>query len=489
LMSVASAAATPGLYPGEAGRVRAAEGLNGSPAIVALYGPILDVRSVGELAMTKLTVLYAVFVAVLFIVLVRRHTRVEEESGRTELVAGTGVGRDAPLAASVIETDLLAAVLGLLTAAANALAGLELIGSIAFGGLWAGTALVAAGVGAVAAQLSASARTCAGYAAAVIGAFFVLRAVGDTGPVSLSWLSPLGWNTQVRAYSETRWWLLLMYPLLAAGLFAVARLLRSRRDLGAGLLAAHAGPPSGSPHLSGPLSLTLKVHVTMLGLWTGAVAVLGVLFGMITPGIGDLLESETAQELIDQLGGVLIAAILSVIAVVVTYFASTVISHAGRDEIEGRAELALSTATSRSHWFAASVAVALIGTTWVLAVTGIGLWIGYDVAGGPGVDNLVVAAMAWAPAVWVAGGLSALCLAIRPTWAAAAWAWPGVFLTLVIVGDLLELPGWVVDLSPYSHVPALPAASWDWGAELGLTGAALVLVLLAGWRYNARDVG
>lgn len=39
MMSVASAAATPSLYADQAARVHAAEALNASPAIVALYGP------------------------------------------------------------------------------------------------------------------------------------------------------------------------------------------------------------------------------------------------------------------------------------------------------------------------------------------------------------------------------------------------------------------------------------------------------------------
>ena len=50
--------------------------------------------------MTKLTVLYAVFVALLVLVLVRRHTRGEEEAGRAELIGATVVGRGALLAAA-----------------------------------------------------------------------------------------------------------------------------------------------------------------------------------------------------------------------------------------------------------------------------------------------------------------------------------------------------------------------------------------------------
>lgn len=489
LMSFASAAATPGLYADEADRVHAALALNASPAIVALYGPVLDVTSVGELAMTKMTVLYAVFVAVLFVVLVRRHTRVDEENGRTELVGGTAVGRDAPLAAALVEAVLLALGLGLLVAVGNTASGLEATGSLAFGAVWAGTAMVASGIAAVAAQLSASARTCAAFAAGAIGLLFVLRAVGDTGPQWLSWLSPLGWNTQVRAYGDQRWWLLLLYPTVSAVLVGIAVALRARRDLGSGLVPARPGPATGSPRLTDALSLALKVHATTILLWSVAAGAMGVVFGMIAPGIGDLLDSETAQSIIDELGGALVAAILSVVAVVLTYFAVAVVNHAGRDEADGRAEIVLATATTRARWFAASAVVALAGTTWLLVVTGIGLWIGYVAADGPGIGNLLVAALAWAPATWVVGALAVLTLAVGMRWSALVWAWPAGFLTLTLIGDLLELPGWLKGLSPYDHVPSVPADNWSWGSAGGLTAVTAVLLTVAWWRFRERDIG
>ena len=489
LLSVASAAATPTLYNGAADRMRAAEAINASPAIVALYGPIVDVSSEGELAMTKMTVLYAVFAAALFIAIVRRHTRVEEETGRTELVGGTAVGRDAPLVAAGVESLLLAVILGALTALGNAASGLDLAGSLAFGAMWAGSALVAAAIGAVAAQLSASARTCAGFAAATVGVLYVLRAVGDTGPGWVSWLSPLGWNTQVRAYGDTRWWLLVAYPALTAVLAAAAVVLRSRRDLGAGLVAARPGPARGAPRLADAFTLALKVHATTLVLWSCGAAVLGVVFGMIAPGIGDLLHSATAQSIIDELGGALVSAILSITAVVLTYFAATVVGHSARDESDGRAELVLATGTSRTRWFAATVVLALAGTAWLLLVTGAGLWIGYVAADGPGIGNLLVAALAWAPAAWVVGGLAALSLALGTRWVALVWVWPAGFLTLGILGDLLHLPGWLTGLSPYAHVPLLPAAQWDWGSAGGLTAVAAVLLGVAWWRFRERDIG
>ena len=489
-LCLASAAATPGLYDTEAERIRAAEAINDSPAIVALYGPILDVRSVGELSMTKMTVLYAVFAAILFVVLVRRHTRVEEESGRSELVGGTSVGRDAPLAAAVTEGVLVAVVLGLLVAVANIAGGLEVPGSLVFGLVWLGTGLVATGVAAVCCQLSASARTCAAAAAGAIGVLFVLRAAGDaSGATWLSWLSPFGWNTQVRAWSGTRWWVLVLYPLLAALLVAAAALLRARRDVGAGLVVARPGPATGSPRLADAVSLSVRVHSTALAVWTGAVAVLGLLFGFIAPGLDDLLDSETAQELIDRLGGQMLAAVLSMVAIIVSCFAVSVVTHAGSDETGGRAEEVLATATSRTRWLAASLVVALLGSLWLMLVTGITLWVGYATAGGPSPGDLVTAALGWSPAVWVVAGLATLLLALRGSWAVFGWAWPVLFLTLTLIGELLEFPGWLTGLSPYSHVPSMPAEPWSWAPEVGLTAVAAAIVVVAWLRFRERDIG
>lgn len=489
-MSALSAAASAGLYVSEAERVRVVTTMNDSPAIVALYGPILDPRSLGELSMAKMTVLYAIFVAALALVVVRRHTRVEEESGRTELVGGTSVGRDAPLAAAVLEAVGVSLVLGLLTAVGNTLGGLDPGGSLVFGAVWAGTGLVATGIAALSAQLSASARTCGAFAATAVGALYVLRVVGDTGPGWVSWLSPFGWNTQVSAYSEPRLWLLPCYPLTAAVLVAVAARLRAGRDLGSGLVAARPGPAVGSPRLADALSLAVKVNATTIVLWSAAAAVLGVLFGMIAPGIGDMMDAiDVAQDVIDRLGGFLVAALLSVIAVEISYFAVAVVGHAGRDEGDGRTELVLATATSRSRWFAATVVVAFGGTAWLLLVTGVSLWVGYAAAEGPGIGNLVEAALAWVPAVWVVAALAALGLAVRPTWTALGWAWPVGFLLLTLTAELLEWPSWVADLSPYAHVPAVPAEPWDWGATLGLSAVAGALVAAAWWRFRSRDIG
>jgi ABC-2 type transport system permease protein len=207
----ASAAATGGLYATAADQVSAAESINASSALVALYGPILDVHSLGELAMTKTTVTYAVLVMALPIALVRRHTRVEEESGRAELLGGLAVDPRAPLVSALVLGAVVSALVAVLATLGDIAGGLPVAGSLWFGGSWLGIGLVGTGLGAVCAQLSPNARTCGGVASGVVAVLYALRALGDTTSARwLSWLSPFGWSTQLRAWSGPRAWVLLL---------------------------------------------------------------------------------------------------------------------------------------------------------------------------------------------------------------------------------------------------------------------------------------
>src|SRR5438105_15077353 len=75
-MTVSSASATRGLYPTVASRINAALSLNGTPAVVALYGRVYS-PSLGALSMIKLGGIGMAMLGVLAFLLVVRHTRAE----------------------------------------------------------------------------------------------------------------------------------------------------------------------------------------------------------------------------------------------------------------------------------------------------------------------------------------------------------------------------------------------------------------------------
>lgn len=495
LTCYASAAATPGLYPTRADRATAVDALNASPGVVALYGPILDRSSLGELAMTKMTVTYSVLVAVMALFLVRRHTRSEEEDGRAELIGSTAVGRLTPLLCAVGFAAAVSLALGVLVATVNTLTGLPAAGSLAFGLTWAGTGLVGAAVAAVCCQLSASSRTCAALAAAVIAVLFVARAVGDTSDAGwLSWLSPFGWNTRVRAYGDTRWWVLGLHLATAVAGVAVAVGIRSRRDLGAGVLSARPGPRSGARWLDGPLGLAVKGHAAMLAGWTGAVAAMGLLFGAISPHLEGLVSDETAR-LLEGLGGAgalrdtMIASICSIAALLVCCFAVAVVTHAAADEHDGRTESVLATPVTRSRLHTALAVVTLGGVTWLLLVTGVALAVGVRGNSDHTFGRIVLSAIAQAPAAWVVVAVALLLFGIGARRAVLAWAVVVGFGTLGQIGELLGLPDAVVGLSPFTHVPHLPLDDPDPASALALAAITGGLLALGRWAYLRRDVG
>ena len=198
------------------------------------------------------------------------------------------------------------------------------------------------------------------------------------------------------------------------------------------------GPGTGSPRLANAIALSLRLHTPMLVTWTVATAVMGLVFGAIAPQIGDLLDSPSARRMMERLGGVgalqdtLIAAELSVLAVVVSCFAITVVGHGGTDETDGRTEQVLATATSRAYSFLAILVVAFLGATWLLLVTGVAVAIGYGAAGGASVGILVASALAQAPAVWVMASFAAVFFAVRSSWNFVAW---GVLVAFVTLGS------------------------------------------------------
>jgi ABC-2 type transport system permease protein len=498
LSCASSVQATVDLYPDQASRVAAARGLNDNPALVAFYGPIADVHQLGGVATFKLLLLGGVFLAMLCSVLVRRHTRVEEESGRAELLAATAIGRHALLAAAVGEASLAALGTGALTAVGNVAAGLDLAGSVAFGLAWAGIGLSATGVTAVACQLSASSRTVGGVAAAALGAAYALRAVGDVSAGWLTWLSPFGWASRVEAYGGNRWWVfalpVLLFLLFVAGAVVLAR----RRDLGAGLVADRPGPARGASSLGTARGLALRLHRGGVVGWSLSLAALGAVLGGIAPGVQDMVASRSARDLFQRIGGsgrlvdTFLAAELSFMALAVTAFGISAVVRAAGEENDGRSEQVLSTDTSRAGLLGAVALVALAGPVVLLLAFGAGASVSFGLQQDGVADALgalLPASLAPLPAVWLVTALGLLLFALRARWAVLGWALLGVFLLLGQVGELLGLPRWVVRLSPYGHLPRLPAESFALLPELTLSVIAAVVLGLAFWSYRERDAG
>ena len=64
------------------------------------------------------------------------------------------------------------------------------------------------------------------------------------------------------------------------------------------------------------------------------------------------------------------------------------------------------------------------------------------------------------PAVWVMAAVGALLGLLPRLVVGATWAVLAVVLFVTMFGEPLQLDQWVLDLSPFAHLPRLPAAAF-----------------------------
>lgn len=498
--TISSATSFRDLYGSDAARENIAQSMS-TPAGLAMSGPreYLADYNFGSMLGHQMLGFMAVLVGLMSVLQVVRHTRAEEESGRAELVRAGVLGRHAQLAAALIVVtiaNIALAVLLMLGLAGLGMDGITWGGSALYGAAHAAVGIVFAGVAAVTVQITEHSRGASGMALAVIGVAYAVRAAGDIGDGTLSWLSPIGWMQATYVYVQDRWWPLLITLVVAALLAAVAFQLSTRRDMGAGLRAPRAGAPSASGALSNPLGFALRLHRAMLIGFATGLFVLGVMYGSVLDQVETMVANvQMIQDMLAATGGhSIIESFTSVIMVVLSIISSVyvvlAVSRLRSEESAGRAEPVLATALSRTWWMAGHLAVALIGGALVLVSAGLGLGLAGAAATGDGafVGTAVGASLAYVPALWVIAGVAAALFGWLPRATVAAWLVVVYAFVVGYLGQLLQFPQWMNNLSPFGHVPPLPAAEFALMPIVALIAITTGLLALGVAGFRQRDV-
>jgi ABC-2 type transport system permease protein len=485
--AIGTAVSYKGIYDTPESRQKVVEGLGSTPATLALYGRIYD-DSLGALVAWRLCGLLLALVGLMSFLIVVRHTRAEEESGRAELIGATAVTRRAPLTCALIVAGAANAALAVATALGLELVGLPLTGSIATAVVLATGGIMFAAVGAVAAQVAVFARSANAIAGATLGAAYLIRAVGDAGPHWLSWLSPLGWAQQLRPFAGDRWWVLAPCAALTAALVAAAYALLERRDLGAGLIAPKPGPPRGT--LATPLQLAWRLQRGTLAGWAAGYAILGAALGSLAGPIGKVIgDSASVRDALAKLGGTktlsdaYLAATMSVFGIIAAVYAVQAMLRLRSEETAGHAEALLATGTTRTRWILSHASIAAAGTVAILASGGLAAGIAH---GQPG--RVAAAALIQAPAAWVIAGLALAAFGLAPRATAAGWVAIALCVLISELGPILDFGHALMDVSPFTHVPQLPGGAMT-AAPLALAAIAAALAAAGIAGFNTRDVG
>jgi len=453
-----------GLFSTPASRASIARTLSANPALLLLYGTGRSLTTSGGFTAWRTGVFSCLFVAIIAILTVVRHTRAEEEAGRADLLGSTGVGRFALAAAGVTLALMVCVAAGALTTAGLVAGGAPLRGAACFGLLVAVTGVFFAGVAALASQIANFARGAVSAALGILALSYLVRAWGDaTGTAWLSWLSPLGWIEKAAPFTTNSTAVALLPLALGAVLLATSAMFLSRRDVGSGLLEPRPGPGTAPRSLAGSFGLAWRLSATSSMLWLVGLAAFGAVFGAAVPSLTKLFATNSALRAFlvhgaGSLTDLFVGEVLSILALMAAIVGVQIMLKARSEEVAGRVEILLATPLSRARWFVSQLVLALIAASLAIATGGLALGIGASTTGATvSLAHVLAATAAQLPAIWVLVTVTAALVGTIPRWSVVALPIVAATFVIMLFGSALGLPGILLGLSVFAHVPKDPA--------------------------------
>ncbi len=442
---------------------------------------------------------YLILVIVLMsILLIVRHTRVEEQTGRAELVRASVVGRHAPLTAALL-VALIAngatAVLIALMMVADPIFSTE--GSLLFAAGCFATGLAFAGLTAAIVQMTEYSRTATSLAAgAGLGGAFLIKALGDMGDehgTLLSWFSPMAWPQQTAPFVLDRWWPLVLSLVFAVVTAALGYALAARRDVGAGLIAPRTGKARAAGWLSTPVGLAWRLERRAIMWWAVGLGLLGMSMGAFAERA---VPGEMPEALLQVLGGAenIVGGYLAYLGVfmatIVAIYAVLSMQGLRAEETGGRGEPVLAAAVSRWSWLGANLLVGALGVVIIMGVAGAATGLGAASALGDNslIWDVTAAHLNHVPAVLVVLGAAALLFGLAPRATGASWAVVAYGFMIGTFGALMELPDAAFDLSPFEHAARMPIEEFELAPVVALAAVAGALMVAGLAAFRRRDL-
>jgi ABC-2 type transport system permease protein len=356
------------------------------------------------------------------------------------------------------------------------------------------------GVGAVASQLAPTKRMATGLATGVLVIDFALRTVSAVSSAGLDWLrwtTPLGWVEALRPFADPQPLVLLLPTLTAVLLLVVAGSLAVRRDIGSGLLPARDTKPPQLRLLGSPAAQALRSERGALLAWLAGVGAFAFLMGVISDAATPDVISENIQRQLEKLGtqsvvtptGWLGFAFIFFILAVSVYCSMQIASIRG-EEAEQRLETLLVLPVGRYGWLGGRLLAGAAGAAALAFAAGALAWAGAAAEGADvSLPRLLEASANTLPPALLFLALGALAFALAPRASAViAYGLVGLAFVWELFGSLLEVPNWLLALSPFHDVGLVPGEPFEAGAAAVMIALAALVSVAALWAFRRRDL-
>jgi len=477
---VAVAIGIKGLYQTPTSRLEYAATAGASIPNIAFNGRGYGLSSLGGITGAEVGFMGQLLFPLLGLLAAIRLTRREEETGRTELLTASRVGRLAPLAAATVLLVVTALATGALITVGMVATGLPASGSAWYASGVSACILCFAAVGLLLAELCQQSLTARQLGIGLVLIAFLARFIVDGLEWEATWASPLGWLPEVRAFDAPQAWPLAAFGVTSLALLGACTVAAGRRDAGAGAFTPRPGPARGpARQRAWRLALVLERTATLTSavlvcLWTLPIGLFSEEMTKViaNPSVLAAMGLERATDPMAAMAATIMVAAAGAVALLGA-------SRLGAEESAGRLGLLLSTRCSRTRLWLGWWATTLTSAAVVLIVSA--LLLGSSTWAVSGQEESFSTALevgcAYLAPVLLIAAVSALLAALGPHLPVAGWA---IVLWTVVVGflaEVLDLPEWARDLSPVHMVGVLPVDDPDLQVIAYQGGAALVLLV------------
>jgi ABC-2 type transport system permease protein len=487
-----------GQYPDDASRERLAA-IADTGAVRMLQGVPRAVDTVGGFVVWDAGWFLSLIVAIWAMLATTRLLRAEEDKGHADVVLAAPVTATRVLLSSVAVVTAGALAFGLTAGLTLTLLGVPAGGSFLFGLGLAGVGVTTVAVAALASQLFEVRRRAVAATSTMLGLAFVLRMVGNSedGREGLLVATPFGWVDRLQPFAGDRWAGLLLFLVVPVLLVALAVRERSVRDTGASRFAGSDTRSPRSALLSGPVAFGWRLTSGLLLAWAAGLALFGAVMGSLVGSVVDFFEDDSFRETLEQFGydvsdpvGAFLALMAVFFALIFAMYIAWRIGALRQEEGSERLEHLLVRGVVRSRWLAASAALSLLAAALVVLATGAGIWIGGALTDADvGLHQAFVPLLATLPLVTLFGGIAVLAFGTVPRLTVAVPVTAAVLAYLLdLIGPLLDLPQWALDLSPFAWLPRPPAEPFELAPAVVMTLLGLAAAVVGVLAFRRRDV-
>ncbi len=486
-------------YPTISDRLGFARSFADNKAIRLFYGEPHDLLTVSGYAAWRVGGTLAIVAAVFGLLAAVRALRTEEDAGRMELVLAGVLGRRTAYLSAMAAIAAGILILWLAELAGFVAGGLPVGGSAYLALATASVVPVCVGIGAVASQLAPTRRIALELGGAVVGLLFLLRVIADTssGAGWLRWATPLGWAEELRPFSGAHPLVLVLPVAASVLLLAAAARIAAGRDVGTGVVPTRDTAEPNLRLLSSPTAQALRSERASLFVWLISIGAFALILGMISSSISSAGISKSVQQEIAKLGSGSIVTPTGYLAfvfiffiLVVSLFVCAQISGARREEAEERLETLLAQPVGRGAWLGGRLLLATGASVTISVAAGLLTWVGAASQGlHISLAQTLEAGANCLPTALLFLGIAALAYAIVPRASAGiAYGLVTVAFLWQLVGSLLGVPKWLVEVTPFEHVGLVPVQPFRPEAAAIMAGIGLLAAVAALGVFRRRDL-